>query len=118
MLSTLAAIATGAKYKSKQNLVLLPPSQVLAKAADALSAGDLVNRKVRQYGSWGLMPFAAAIGSVYPATYMRGNRETYHPMENNWPRCALLPLRVLSVFPGIVVAACTCAEMKCPLPQR
>ena len=63
---------------------------MLAKAADALSAGDLVNRKVRQYGSWGLMPFAAAIGSVYPATYMRGNRETYHPMETNWPRCALL----------------------------
>ncbi|CAK0781580.1 hypothetical protein CVIRNUC_005412 [Coccomyxa viridis] len=60
--------------------------KVLAKAADALSAGDLVNRKVRQYGSWGLMPFAAAIGSVYPATYMRGNRETYHPMESNWPR--------------------------------
>ena len=56
--------------------------QVLAKAADALSAGDLVNRKVRQYGSWGLMPFAAAIGSVYPASYMRGNRETYHPMGN------------------------------------
>ena len=71
--------------------------QVLAKAADALSAGDLVNRKVRQYGSWGLMPFAAAIGSVYPATYMRGNRETYHPMENNWPRCAGLHL-ITSVF--------------------
>ena len=66
-------------------------AQVLAKAADALSAGDLVNRKVRQYGSWGLMPFAAAIGSVYPATYMRGNRETYHPMESNWPRSAGLP---------------------------
>ncbi len=64
--------------------------QVLAKAADALSAGDLVNRKVRQYGSWGLMPFAAAIGSVYPASYMRGNRETYHPMETNWPRCVML----------------------------
>ncbi|EIE19443.1 RFC1-domain-containing protein, partial [Coccomyxa subellipsoidea C-169] len=60
--------------------------QVLAKAADALSAGDLVNRKVRQYGSWGLMPFAAAIGSVYPATYMRGGRETFSSYENNFPR--------------------------------
>ena len=49
-----------------------------------------MNRKVRQYGSWGLMPFAAAIGSVYPASYMRGHRETYHPMETNWPRCAAL----------------------------
>lgn len=62
-------------------------AQVLAKAADALSAGDLVNRKVRQYGSWGLMPFAAAIGSVYPATYMRGARETFSAYENNFPRC-------------------------------
>ncbi|CAL8468443.1 g7983 [Coccomyxa elongata] len=60
--------------------------KVLAKAADALSAGDLVNRKVRQYGSWGLMPFAAAIGSVYPATYMRGARETFSAYENNFPR--------------------------------
>lgn len=67
---------------------MVSPAQVLAKAADALSAGDLVNRKVRQYGSWGLMPFAAAIGSVYPASYMRGVRETYHPMENNFPRSA------------------------------
>ena len=74
------------------NLRLAWLAQVLAKAADALSAGDLVNRKVRQYGSWGLMPFAAAIGSVYPATYMRGNRETYHPMESNWPRSAVLLL--------------------------
>ena len=72
------------------HMLCRPLLQVLAKAADALSAGDLVNRKVRQYGSWGLMPFAAAIGSVYPAAYMRGSRETYHPMETNWPRCAAL----------------------------
>ena len=43
------------------------------------------------------MPFAAAIGSVYPATYMRGNRETYHPMETNWPRCAALRLTMKGI---------------------
>ena len=30
----------------------------LAKASDALSAGDIVNRSIRQHGNWGLMPFA------------------------------------------------------------
>lgn len=30
--------------------------------------------QVRQYQNWSLMPFAAVIGSVYPATYVRGSR--------------------------------------------
>jgi len=30
------------------------------------------------------------MGTVYPATYMRGNRETFglYPNEPNFPRCA------------------------------
>ncbi len=63
---------------------------MVAKAAEALSAGDVANRSVRQYGNWGLMPFAAAMGSVLPAAYMRGARETFgfYPGEPNFPRCA------------------------------
>lgn len=30
--------------------------------------------QVRQYQNWSLMPFAAVIGNVYPAAYVRGNR--------------------------------------------
>lgn len=62
--------------------------QILAKAADAFSVGDLVNRRVRQYGNWSLMPFAGVAGSVLPATYMRGMRETFalYPNEMNFPR--------------------------------
>ncbi|DBB08930.1 TPA: hypothetical protein ACH3X3_007571 [Trebouxia sp. C0006] len=62
--------------------------QFIAKAADAFSAGDIVNRRVRQYQSWSLMPFAAVVGSVFPAAYMRGSRETFglFPGEMNFPR--------------------------------
>ena len=62
--------------------------QILAKAADAFSVGDLVNRRVRQNGNWSLMPFAGVAGSVLPATYMRGMRETFalYPNEMNFPR--------------------------------
>ena len=37
------------------------------------------------------MPFAAVVGSVYPAAYMRGSRETFglFPGEMNFPRCFL-----------------------------
>ncbi len=64
--------------------------QVISKAADAFSAGDIVNRRVRQFQSWSLMPFAAVVGSVFPAAYMRGSRETFglFPGEMNFPRCA------------------------------
>ena len=62
---------------------------MIAKAADAFSAGDIVNKRVRQFQSWSLMPFAAVVGSVFPAAYMRGSRETFglFPGEMNFPRC-------------------------------
>lgn len=50
--------------------------------------GDVVNCSVRRYGNWGLMPFGAMMGSVVPATYMRGRRETYNEYEQvrgPWP---------------------------------
>lgn len=45
--------------------------QVLAKAADAFSDGDVINRRVRMKQEWNLMPAAAVLGTVYPAAYMR-----------------------------------------------
>lgn len=63
----------------------------MAKAADAFSAGDLVNRRVRSTQNWSLAPFAAVMGTIFPATYMRGGRETFglYPMEPNFPRRVL-----------------------------
>ena len=57
--------------------------RALAKAADAFSAGDTVNAAVRRRQQWSLMPFAAVVGTLLPAAYMRGPRETLdlHPGE-------------------------------------
>ena len=62
--------------------------KIIAKAAEGFSAGDVANRSVRQYQNWALMPFAAAMGTVNPAFYCRGQRETFglYPTEQNFPR--------------------------------
>jgi hypothetical protein len=62
-------------------MCVLQRFRCLAKAADAISAGDVVNTSVRRYGNWGLMPFGALMSGVVPATYMRGYRETLEPYE-------------------------------------
>lgn len=61
---------------------------IIAKAANEFSAGDLVTRSVRQFQNWTLMPFACALGTIAPATYARGPRETFglYPGEQNFPR--------------------------------
>ena len=59
--------------------------RALAKAADGISLGDVVNVSVRRYGNWGLMPFGAMMGAVMPATYMSGLRETFDPHEQVGP---------------------------------
>ena len=51
--------------------------RALAKAADAISAGDTVNAAVRRHQQWSLMPFAGVVGTLLPAAYMRGPRETF-----------------------------------------
>jgi Replication factor RFC1 C terminal domain len=43
--------------------------------------------QVRQYQNWSLMPFAAVIGNVYPATYVRGNRFGFGLYPGEWLRC-------------------------------
>jgi hypothetical protein len=63
-------------------LVSLQRLRALAKAADAISACDVVNVSVRRYGNWGLMPFGALLGCVVPAAYMHGPRETFEMYEN------------------------------------
>ena len=45
--------------------------QIIAKCADAFSAGDTVNKRVRMKQQWSLMPAAAVLSTVYPAAYIR-----------------------------------------------
>lgn len=45
--------------------------QIIAKCADAFSAGDVVNKRVRMKQQWNLMPSAALLSTVYPAAYIR-----------------------------------------------
>lgn len=62
--------------------------RLMAKAADLISQGDVLNRAVRQRQNWSLSPAAVIVGSVAPAAFMRGNRETFglYPGEMNFPR--------------------------------
>lgn len=68
--------APPAPPRSPQN----PPQRlrVLAKAADCISAGDAFNRRVRGNAQWALMPAAGLVGTVMPAVYMRGRRESMY----------------------------------------
>lgn len=52
------------------------PSQVLsriAKTADSLSLGDLVEKKIRSSMAWSLLPTQAIFSSVLPGEYMEGS---------------------------------------------
>lgn len=44
----------------------------VAMAADSLSLGDLVDRRIRSNMSWSLLPTQAMFSSVLPGTYMSG----------------------------------------------
>ncbi|XP_025091531.1 replication factor C subunit 1-like [Pomacea canaliculata] len=46
---------------------------LLARTADSISQGDLVDRLVRTRGSWNLLPIQAIYASVIPGEYMRGS---------------------------------------------
>ena len=50
--------------------------QVIAKAADAFSAGDIANRRIRTFQEWHLAPHSAVLSAVYPAAYMRCDCES------------------------------------------
>ena len=60
--------------------------RVVAKAADGISTGDVINRAIQQHQQWHLMPLAATMSTAYPSTYMRGSRETFASGELNFPR--------------------------------
>lgn len=45
----------------------------IAKTADSISNGDLVDKKIRSNQAWSLLPTMAVFSSVLPGEYMEGN---------------------------------------------
>ena len=62
--------------------------RLLARAADGISVGDILGKRVRVGQHWGLMPAAGMMQSVYPAAYVRGHFGALgaYPGEPNYPR--------------------------------
>lgn len=62
--------------------------RLLARAADGISVGDILGRRVRVGQHWSLMPAAGMMQSVYPAAYVRGSFGALgaYPGEPNFPR--------------------------------
>ena len=62
--------------------------RLLARAADGISVGDILGRRVRVGQHWGLLPAAGMMQSVYPAAYVRGSFGALgaYPGEPNYPR--------------------------------
>ena len=62
--------------------------RLLARAADGISVGDVLGRRVRVGQAWNLLPAAGMMQSVYPAAYVRGSFGALgaFPGEQNFPR--------------------------------
>jgi replication factor C subunit 1 len=48
---------------------------LITRAAEAISTGDLINTSMYDCENWGLYPFAILMGTVYPAAYLRSKRD-------------------------------------------
>lgn len=46
---------------------------LLARTADSICDGDVIDRQIRGNGNWGLLPTQAMLASVIPGEYMRGS---------------------------------------------
>lgn len=53
----------------------------MARTADALSLGDLVEKKIRSQSAWSMLPTQATFSSVLPGEYMKG----YFTGQVNFP---------------------------------
>lgn len=68
--------------KSKPNCSNVELLERLAAAADALSVGDMVERKIRSSQAWSLLPTQATFSSVLPGFHMAGS----YTSTVNFPR--------------------------------
>ncbi|KAJ6827135.1 replication factor C subunit 1 isoform X2 [Iris pallida] len=59
---------------------------LLARAAESIGDGDIVNVQIRRYRQWQLAQFGSFASSIIPAALMHGQRETFEPGERNFNR--------------------------------
>ncbi|CAM0906628.1 unnamed protein product [Alopecurus aequalis] len=58
----------------------------LARAAESIADGDIVNVQIRRYRQWQLSQAACFASSIVPAALMHGNREVLEAGERNFNR--------------------------------
>ncbi|XP_015698035.1 replication factor C subunit 1 isoform X2 [Oryza brachyantha] len=58
----------------------------LARAAESIADGDIVNVQIRRYRQWQLSQAACLSSSIVPAALMHGNREILEAGERNFNR--------------------------------
>ncbi|KAL6654828.1 hypothetical protein ACP70R_008293 [Stipagrostis hirtigluma subsp. patula] len=58
----------------------------LARAAESIADGDIVNVQIRRYRQWQLSQAACFASSIVPAALMHGNREILEAGERNFNR--------------------------------
>uniref|UniRef100_A0A453SH80 BRCT domain-containing protein n=1 Tax=Aegilops tauschii subsp. strangulata TaxID=200361 RepID=A0A453SH80_AEGTS len=58
----------------------------LARAAESIADGDIVNVQIRRYRQWQLSQAACLASSIVPAALMHGNREVLEAGERNFNR--------------------------------
>eukprot|EP00798_Chlamydomonas_sp_ICE-L_P004739 gene4739-biopygen15023 len=56
--------------------------RAVAKSAEAISAGDVINTSVRRYMNWSLMPAFNTLACLVPGAYMRGGRDAFWLGDN------------------------------------
>ncbi|KAJ3679192.1 hypothetical protein LUZ60_017203 [Juncus effusus] len=60
--------------------------KALARAAESIADGDIVNIQIRRYRQWQLSQASSFASTIVPAALMHGNRETLEPGERNFNR--------------------------------
>ncbi|KAJ6852365.1 replication factor C subunit 1 isoform X2 [Iris pallida] len=59
---------------------------LLARAAESIGDGDIINVQIRRYRQWQLAQSGSFASSIIPAALMHGQRETLEPGERNFNR--------------------------------
>ncbi|KAL7605712.1 hypothetical protein Lser_V15G15520 [Lactuca serriola] len=59
---------------------------LIARAADSIASGDIINVQIRRYQKWQLSQSSSLVSAIIPAALLRGQRETLEQGERNFNR--------------------------------